>query len=303
MLEISLRQLETFAAAAEYGSFTRAAERLHLTQSTVSMHIQALEQTLGAQLILRGARKKFALTEEGRRVYAAARDILGRCEALQEMRESANRETMSIGTSTVPAQSLLPRLMAGFLKQHPGARYVLRRGDSEEVHALLEQGEARIGLLGATLDARRFVCHTVAQDRLVLITENNERFQKLQKEGATGVDLLAEPMIAREESSGTQRAVEEYLRRRNIAPEALRIVARMDNPESIKAGVSQGMGVSVISSLAIREEIAAGRLLSFDLTPDGAYRDICIAWRRDTALTPLEQRFVRYVRMETPRLV
>ena len=287
MLEISLRQLETFAAAAEYGSFTRAAERLHLTQSTVSMHIQALEQTLGAQLILRGARKKFALTEDGRRVYAAAKEILGRCEALQEMRENKSRETMSIGTSTVPAQSLLPRLMAGFLKQHPGARYVLRRGDSEEVRALLEQGEARIGLLGATLDARRFVCHAVAQDRLVLITENSARFQKLQREGA----------------AGTQRAVEEYLRRRNIAPEALRIVARMDNPESIKAGVSQGMGVSVISSLAIREEIAAGRLLSFDLTPDGAYRDICIAWRRDTALTPLEQRFVRYVRMETPRLV
>ena len=51
MLEISLRQLETFAAAAEYGSFTRAAERLHLTQSTVSMHIQALEQTLGPALV------------------------------------------------------------------------------------------------------------------------------------------------------------------------------------------------------------------------------------------------------------
>lgn len=70
---------------------------------------------------------------------------------------------------------------------------------------------------------------------------------KAQREGAAGCDLLGEPMIAREESSGTQRAVEEYLRRRNIAPEALRIVARMDNPESIKAGVSQGMGVSVIS--------------------------------------------------------
>ena len=63
------------------------------------------------------------------------------------------------------------------------------------------------------------------------------------------------------------------------------------------------MGISVISNLAIQEEIAAGRLLSFDLAPDGAYRDICIAWRRDTALTPLEQRFVRYVRMETPKLV
>ena len=106
MLGISLRQLEAFTAAAEYGSFTRAAEQLHLTQSTVSMHIQSLERALGAQLILRGARKRFALTEEGKRVYAAAKDILNRCEALQTLQETAAGEALRIGTSTVPAQSL-----------------------------------------------------------------------------------------------------------------------------------------------------------------------------------------------------
>lgn len=68
------------------------------------------------------------------------------------MRENKSRETMSIGTSTVPAQSLLPRLMAGFLKRTPVRVMCCGRGDSEEVRALLEQGEARIGLLGATLE-------------------------------------------------------------------------------------------------------------------------------------------------------
>ena len=131
MLGISLRQLEAFTAAAEYGSFTRAAEQLHLTQSTVSMHIQSLERALGAQLILRGARERFALTEEGKRVYAAAKDILNRCEALQALQETAAGEALRIGTSTVPAQSLLPQLMAGFLKQQPGASFLLRRGDSD----------------------------------------------------------------------------------------------------------------------------------------------------------------------------
>ncbi len=303
MLDISLRQLETFVAAAEYGSFTRAAERLHLTQSTVSMHIQALEQALGAQLILRGARKKFALTDEGKRAYTAAKDILSRCEALQELRESVGGDALRIGTSTVPAQSLLPRLMAGFLQQHPGVSFLLRRGDSEEVRVLLEQGEVRIGLLGAALPARRFTCYPIAQDRLVLIAANNARFQKLRRQGEDGFALLEEPMIAREESSGTQRAVEEYFRGHNILPETLRVVARMDNPEAIKASVSQGMGVSVISSLAVQEELAAGRLLAFDFEPEGAHRDICIAWRKDTALTLLEQHFVRYVRAETPKLV
>ena len=68
-----------FAAAAEQESLTRAAELLHLTQSTVSTHIQSLEQELDSQLILRGARRKLELTETGRRVYAAAKEILNRC--------------------------------------------------------------------------------------------------------------------------------------------------------------------------------------------------------------------------------
>ena len=179
MLGISLRQLEAFAAAAEYGSFTRAAEQLHLTQSTVSMHIQSLERALGAQLILRGARERFALTEEGKRVYAAAKDILNRCEALQTLQETAAGEALRIGNSTVPEQSHLPQLMAGFLKQQPGASFLLRRGDSDEVRVLLEQGEVRIGLIGAALPAQRFACHAVAQDRLVVIAANNAHFQEL----------------------------------------------------------------------------------------------------------------------------
>ena len=65
MLEISLRQLETFVVTAECASFTRAADKLHLTQSTVSTHIQSLEQELDSQLILRGARRKLELTETG----------------------------------------------------------------------------------------------------------------------------------------------------------------------------------------------------------------------------------------------
>jgi len=142
MLEISLRQLETFVVTAECASFTRAADKLHLTQSTVSTHIQSLEQELDSQLILRGARRKLELTETGRRVYAAAKEILNRCEALESMRESSDAATLSIATSTVPAQQLLPKLMSGFLKRNNAARFALRRGDSDAVRTMLEKGES-----------------------------------------------------------------------------------------------------------------------------------------------------------------
>ena len=302
MLEISLRQLETFVVTAECASFTRAADKLHLTQSTVSTHIQSLEQELDSQLILRGARRKLELTETGRRVYAAAKEILNRCEALESMRESSDAATLSIATSTVPAQQLLPKLMSGFLTRNNAARFALRRGDSDAVRTMLEKGEVRIGLMGAQPDSRRFTSYPVAQDMLVMISENSPRFRTLKQQGATGIQLINEPMIAREESSGTQQSVEAYFTSCGVDTSALRIVARMDNPEAIKAGVVQGMGVSVISYLAAQEEVVSGKVLSFDLDRKKAFRTIYIAWRKDTALTAIEQKFVNYVRMEAPKI-
>lgn len=83
MLEINLKQLEAFVTTAEYCSFTQAASALYLTQSTVSAHINSLEQILGARLIQRGARQPVMLTERGRQVYEEAKEILDRCRRLQ----------------------------------------------------------------------------------------------------------------------------------------------------------------------------------------------------------------------------
>ena len=192
--------------------------------------------------------------------------------------------------------------MSGFLKRNNAARFALRRGDSDAVRTMLEKGEVRIGLMGAQPDSRRFISYPVAQDMLVMISENSPRFRTLKQQGATGIQLINEPMIAREESSGTQQSVEAYFTSCGVDTSALRIVARMDNPEAIKAGVAQGMGVSVISYLAAQEEVVSGKVLSFDLDRKKAFRTIYIAWRKDTALTAIEQKFVNYVRMEAPKI-
>lgn len=85
MLEINLKQLESFVATVEHSGFTAAAAALYLTQSTVSAHVSALEQTLGVPLLVRGARRPVTLTPEGQNVYAQAREILNRCERLQAL--------------------------------------------------------------------------------------------------------------------------------------------------------------------------------------------------------------------------
>lgn len=295
MLEINLKQLEAFVTTAEYSSFTKAAESLYLTQSTVSAHINSLEQVLQVRLIQRGARRRVQLTPEGRQAYEMAKEILNRCRSLQNLGSTIEQCQLSVGASSVPAQYLLPELMSGFLESNPDSRYVLQRGDSEKIHSLLRQGDVRIGFVGAAVDRDNHHYHAVAGDRLVLITANTDAYRRLKRSGATGRELLNRPMILREESSGTRKAMEVYLTRCGISPRALNLVAQIDNTEAIKSSVSRGIGVSVVSELTVREEVASGKLLSFDLDSGGVFRNIYLTWRKDMTLTPVETKFVEYV--------
>ena len=299
MLEINLKQLEAFVTTAEYSSFTKAAEALYLTQSTVSAHINSMEQTLGVRLIQRGSRRRVQLTAEGRQAYDMAKEILNRCQTLQNLGNTIEQCQLAVGASSVPSQYLVPELMSGFLSKNPDSRYVLQRGDSERIHQLLKQGDVRIGFVGAANDRDNYNYHVVTGDRLVLITPNTERYRKLKNSGTSGRLLLREPIILREVSSGTRKAMEAYLNRLGVPVRSLNLVAQIDNTEAIKSSVSRGMGVSVVSELTVREELESGKLLSFDLDAGGLFRNIYLCWRKDIVLTSVEKKFVDYVRSQS----
>ena len=295
MLKINLKQLEAFVATAEFSSFTKAAEVMFLTQSTVSSHISALENTLGVRLIRRSARQRVTLTQEGEKVYRDAKDILDRCQALQDLGSCGWESRLVIGASTVPGQCLLPELMTKFLEQHPASRYVQLRGDSAQIHQYLAQGKANVGFVGTTLNTREYHYHPVAVDRLVLITANQEPFRSAWQQGVSGLKLLDRPMILREENSGTRQEMEHFLSRNGISVENLNIIAQIDNPEAIKSSVSRNLGISIMSALAAREEILSGRLLSFELGDQGAFRKIYVTCRKDGILSPEEKAFLDFV--------
>jgi DNA-binding MarR family transcriptional regulator len=179
LLDINLKQLEVFVAAAEYNSFTKAAEMLYLSQSTVSAHIRGLEDALGVTLFLRSAKKKIEVTEAGKRCYGPAKEILDRCRMLQSSLTEEQTVMLSVGASTVPAQYLLPRLLADFSRKKPDCRFLMKRGDSMQIHEMLRTGEIQAGFVGMRLDEKEFDYYPVLQDRLVLVTENSQRFRSL----------------------------------------------------------------------------------------------------------------------------
>ena len=295
MLKINLKQLEAFVATAEFSSFTKAAEVMYLTQSTVSSHIIALEETLGVRLIQRSARQRVSLTKEGELVYRDARDILERCQALQDLKNHDRQNQLVIGASSVPGQCLMPDLMADYLALYPDSHYVQLRGDSSRIHQYLAQGKANLGFVGIAASPKEYHYHPVAEDRLVLITANKEPYKTLHQQGASGLNLLNMPMILREEKSGTRQEMERYLLRNQISPEDLNIIAQIDNPEAIRSSVSRGLGVSIMSVLAAREYLLSGQLLSFELGDQGAFRMIYLTWRKDALLSPAEQKFLEFV--------
>ena len=298
MNDISLKQLEVFVAVVEYGGFTRAAEELFFNQSTISAHISLLEQVLGQELLVRGSRRSVRLTDAGERVYPIAKQVLSGCDALRALfadsRPAAG--TVALGASTMPGQYLLPDYLSAFLKKEPGFRYTLRRGDSARVHEMLKGGEITLGFVGAVSEPELVDYFPLAEDKLVLAAPNTPHYRALLEKGVYGRELLSCPMISREVGSGTDRSLQNYLRSISFPPEALDIVARVDDPEAIKRMVAGGVGVSVLSALAVRGEIDGGALLAFEMDRSALKRDIYLITLRTRRFSPMEQKFVDYLK-------
>ena len=172
MTDINLRQLEIFVAIVDYGSFTEAAKRLYLAQSTVSSHIRALEESLHVVLFRRKSKRNMVLTPDGKRVYQYARDILAKCTALRSDVMGDPRRELAIGASTVPAQSLLPGYLAEFSAAWPDCCCTLRCGDSGQIHRLLRRGGHQHAVAGG---AAGHEVGVVAEDRVVVARDDAGR--------------------------------------------------------------------------------------------------------------------------------
>ena len=271
MNDISLKQLEIFVAVVEYGGFTRAAEELFFNQSTVSAHISLLEQALGKELFVRSNRRHVRLTKEGEQVYPIARRILNDCAALRTLFSDADSTpAVALGASTVPGQYLVPGYLAAFLKREPEFRYSLRRGDSY---------------------------FPLYDDRLVIAAPNNEHYRMLRERGVYGRELLLEePFVSREEGSGTDTSLQNYLRTLGLSHDMLHVVARVDDPEAIKQMVSGGVGVAVLSALAVEQEVQNGTLLAFEMDKSALKRTIYLITLKSQQLSRMEQKLVDFLK-------
>lgn len=296
MSNISLKQLEVLIAVVECGNFTKAAEHLYLAQSTVSSHISALEEALHVTLFQRESKKCVTPTADGKRVYQYAKDVVGRCNALESALNAERQRELVLGASSAPSKSLLPEQIRRFSESHPECCCVVKSGDSERIQQMVLDGDIQIGFVGSTDNRQALTYECVAEDRLVLITPNTPRFALLKEQGVLGRALLGEPMVFRDHGSGTQKMVDNYLSTQD--GDAKREHARyyVSDPELLQELVALGCGVSILSALSVQEQVAAGKLLTFELEEKPVSRNIYMVYRKKSDLSDLARGFAQQVR-------
>ena len=252
-------RVQVFRAVAEQTSFRRAAEQLHISQPSVSQHVQLLEDELGMRLLDRtstGIRITPAgevLLSFARRSSRLSQQVLA---ALARLEGQPGGE-LKLAASTTVAQYLLPRILGRFLKENPRIHLTLRSGNTEQVSGWVLHGEAELGLIEGPSTHKEISKEHFLDDRLLLIVPRGHAWATQQIPLAA---LTSAPLLMREQGSGTRRVIEQALRRAGLRLSQLQIAMELDSTEAILAGVEAGLGVGFVSEWAIRKELRLGTL-------------------------------------------
>ena len=289
---MEMKQLRSYIAVVDYGSFTKAAEKTYTSQPTISAHIKALEEELGVQLLARDT-KNLRVTEKGRELYDCACGMLSLQQRMLDKWENEDRKTLCIGVSTIPSGYILPRLLEGFRSESPDVVISIRQSDSEEIEAAVEQGACDIGLVGEEAGGS-LVSEPIAEDKTVLIAPNTPAFKKMIKVKDLKT-LLSQPMLFREKGSASRKSAEKLLELLGKDLQDVDVAASLNDQEAIKNLVEHGVGISFISALAAEDRVREGRLLLFDTGLAEAKRTFYLIRRKNVQLSETAEEFVKYI--------
>lgn len=293
---MDFKQLQSFVAVAKYKSFSVAAEKLFISQPTISTHIKLLEDELESRLIIRSP-KHLELTPRGIEFYDCANSILNLRDGLLNRWSDNVNSIIQISASTLPSTYVLPEVLPGFSSLYPNTYFNIRQSDSAEVIRDILEDKCSIGLTGMYCDDDKLACIPFYEDNMVIITPVTEHFLQLQKAGNTTIEkLLEEPIIIRESGSGTQKRADRLFKELNISEESLNIVARINDPEAIKYLVAGNMGISLISHKAALDFEKAKRILVFSLPDYTMTRNLYIVYKKDYIFQKNIQAFINYLK-------
>ncbi len=296
---MTLRQLELFVAVAETGSFSRGAEAICLTQSTVSQHIAALERETNTRLLDRTTKGIFLTTggdvflQHARRVLAE-RDVLNQAMAGLHGLE---RATLNLGASNIPANYLIPCILPALQQEFPGISLTMRIGDSREVLDELKSGQVELGIVGGHATDESCSHEPLLKDRLVMIVGPDHPLK--ERQSITLNELQKQGFVIREDGSGTYQALQKGFLSAGIDPESFNVIARLGSNEAVRRAVAAGSGCAFVSDLSVQNNLRHGELFKIDVEGLTIHRQLWLVRLCERTASPAAIAFSDLLKRET----
>lgn len=292
---MNLDYLKTFVEVARLGNFSEVARRFSMTQPAVSFQIQRLERDLGVRLLERGP-KSVTLTEAGKRLLEFAEKVeRQRQELLDEldrMREELTGRIV-IAASTIPGELLLPSVLGEFKALHPAVDAQMEICDSLAVISKVQEGTHDVGFCGLLPDGKELDYFEVAEDEIVLIVFPDHPFTG--RKSVSFLELQGEPIVVREDSSGTQRSLGSLLANSGLETAGWAPSLVLGSTQAVLSAVEAGVGIAFISHLAIKKSVALGLVKQVPVKGLKLRRAFYCIYRKERATSRLPGEFISFV--------
>jgi DNA-binding transcriptional LysR family regulator len=293
---MNLNLFKTYVRVVETRNLSRTAEDFRLSQPAVTKQIQTLEDMYGVLLLERSGRK-LKPTEAGVTLYNCAQDLLKSMDKLERAMEEVSesrRGNLLLGASTIPGQYILPGVIKGYKDHHSNISISLDIADTERIFSRIAERELDIGIVGGWVSNRKVDGFKWLDDELVLIVPDGHRLAK--KSDINVKSLTGEKWIFREKGSGTRKAIEDLLQGYNIKKEELNIYMEAGSTEAVLAMVEAGMGISIVSSWAVKKHRHHRGVRDIRLNEEGARRQLYVIYPRQKTRRKSVNDFVNYLK-------
>ena len=279
-----------FKDVAETKNITLSAKKLHMSQPSISLQIQNLENQYGARFFDR-TNKGVTLTKEGQIFYAHVRSVLDLLSNAKEQISALakdQRGLIYLGATLTIGEYILPNILAFLYKTHPDVDFKVKIANTESISQDVLEKKIHIGLIEGPVPRHKDLnVESFWEDELVVVVPYFHPWAS--RISISLAELPHERLVTREDGSGTRRVMEMALKERGLDPDQLNVTMELGSTQAIKQLVSAGLGITIISSLTVSQECDQKLFKTLKIQDAPIYRPLSILTNARTTQTKDER--------------
>lgn len=293
-------RFKVFLECARLKNFSRAAEVLHISQPSISLHIRGLEEWCGTSLFERRGRR-VELTEAGRRLKEHAQRMLTNLDmARQDVQEvlGLGRGRLAVGGAGLPGTYMLPKALSMFKSLYPKLEIYMNFGVSSQIEQLLQEDVVEIGMFSRKPKVRGLKGERYASSEMV--TAAPAWHPMARKPRVSLRELAREPLVLREPEAAGGELVRSYFARKGLS---INIAMELSSHEAIKVAVAEGLGITLIARPWLANELALSKIAIIKVPELNLSIDHWVFRREGRVLSQTARAFLQFLRDKKPELM